>query len=121
MRNTWPSVLVLSSWRFAALLLCVTSLFVNRTCLASRAVHRLVEQLRRPNGRLGKDTAASVEAVVATLRKEAEQLRAEGESSFEVHYEPMGDGSFVASIVVRSYCFFVIVIDVLLGMHATSL
>jgi hypothetical protein len=78
----------------------VTCSFVHHALF--HTVHRLIEQRRRPDGRLGKDTAANVEAAVATLQKEAEQLRATGEASFEVHYEPMGDGSFVASIVVRS-------------------
>lgn len=92
------SVLFLALWRCADLFDVCS--FVHHTWF--HAVHRLIEQQRRPGGRLGKDTAANVEAAVATLQKEAKQLREAGEASFEVHYEPMVDGSFVASIVVRS-------------------
>ncbi len=63
---------------------------------------RLIQSIRRPDGRLSPNIQANIFKAVTKLQAEASVLRANGEASFSVFYEEVVDGSFAVVIVVRA-------------------
>ena len=64
--------------------------------------NRLIEEIRRPDGRLSKNIQANIIKAVTKLQEEADELRRNKQSSFDVIFEHVPGGSFALTIVVSA-------------------
>ncbi len=62
---------------------------------------RLIEEIRRPNGRLSSNVQSNINKAVDRLHSDSVLLRDTGKPSYDALFEQVHGGSFAAVIVVR--------------------